>query len=181
MTLQDLATNSGVSRAMISKVEREESSATATLLHKLCISLQVSLSDLLTPKVEYGSLVRKAQRLRWQDPATGFVREIVAPRAAGSKLEVVEVTLPPKALVSYPSNSDSYAPSSNYCQYIVAHTDGLRVRQSVDARDAVVDPSARTSDLAAGDALYMGRIEQVSFENLNDIPCKYWVVIEHFS
>jgi transcriptional regulator with XRE-family HTH domain len=49
LTLQDLASRSGVSRAMISKIERAEASATAALLHKLCVALETSLSDLLVP------------------------------------------------------------------------------------------------------------------------------------
>ena len=44
MTLNELAGRSGVSRAMIGRVERAQSSATAALLGKLCAALDVSLS-----------------------------------------------------------------------------------------------------------------------------------------
>ncbi|WP_038952346.1 helix-turn-helix domain-containing protein, partial [Bradyrhizobium japonicum] len=47
MTLNELATRSGVSRAMIGRVERAQSSATAALLNKLCAALDVTLSDVV--------------------------------------------------------------------------------------------------------------------------------------
>ncbi len=136
LTLQDLAATSSVSRAMISKIERAEASATAALLHKLCTALGISLSDLLAPAQSKPSAVmRRSQRMRWQDPATGFVREIVTPRMTGSKVEVVEVTLPPKTIVHYGHSAAGEAPDPDsqalpgYGQHIIAHTNGLCITQ----------------------------------------------------
>jgi len=44
LTLDDLATSSGVSRAMISRIERAEASPTASLLARVCAALGLSLS-----------------------------------------------------------------------------------------------------------------------------------------
>src|SRR5579864_4965615 len=44
-----LASASGVSRAMISKIERGESSPTAVVLGKLSAALELSVSELLSP------------------------------------------------------------------------------------------------------------------------------------
>ena len=46
LTLEDLAERSGVSRSMISVIERGESSPTAALLEKLASGLGVSLASL---------------------------------------------------------------------------------------------------------------------------------------
>ncbi|HWA48738.1 MAG TPA: helix-turn-helix transcriptional regulator, partial [Dongiaceae bacterium] len=46
-SLDELAQRSGVSRAMISKVERQESSPTAVLLGKLSAAFGLTLSQLL--------------------------------------------------------------------------------------------------------------------------------------
>jgi transcriptional regulator with XRE-family HTH domain len=184
LTLQDLASRSGVSRAMISKIERAEASATAALLHKLCTALDTSLSALLVPAPNQSNpFMRRAHRMRWQDPATGLVREIVTPRVTASKVEVVEVTLPPKTVVQF-LNSSAHSPlpgtsgqmSGGYSQYIVAQTDGLRVTQSNPAR---VEGSAVTTIFTTGDAMHMKPSGVFSFENLLDIPCKYLVIIEH--
>jgi transcriptional regulator with XRE-family HTH domain len=185
LTLQDLAASSGVSRAMISKIERAEASATAALLHRLCTALGIRLSDLLVPVQSRPSAVmRRSQRMRWQDPATGFVREIVTPRMTGSRVEVVEVTLPPKALVRYgpamagdaPSPAAAQSPqgAKGYSQHIIAHTAGLRVTQF----NALGHPPT-TTDLIAGDALFMWAEGSFSFENLLDTPCQYLVIIDH--
>jgi transcriptional regulator with XRE-family HTH domain len=185
LTLQDLATRSGVSRAMISKIERAEASATAALLYKLCTALDTSLSDLLVPAPSQPNpIMRRAQRMRWQDPATGFVREIVTPRVPTSRVEVVEVSLPPKAQVHYQSHSANGSIkeanrqlSSGYAQYIVAQTEGLRITQNDPRRSG--DGALTTITLIAGDAIYIKATGAFSFENALDTPCQYLVIIEH--
>ena len=49
LSLDALATKSGVSRSMISLVERGESSPTAVVLEKLAAGLNVSLASLFDP------------------------------------------------------------------------------------------------------------------------------------
>src|SRR3569832_187853 len=103
-SLSDLAARSGVSRAMINKVERGESSPTAALLGRLSGAFGLTLSALLarTEGAPGGRLMRAANQPRWQDPATGYVRTQIAP-APGSALpaELPRVVLPPGALVFF--------------------------------------------------------------------------------
>ncbi len=160
-TLDQLAQASGVSRAMISRIERQEASATAALLSRLCTAFDVPLSSLLAPPQPAGMIARKAERARWQDPATGFVREVVTPPLTGSTVEIVEVELPPLARVDY-----SLGSPVSYSQHVIALTDGLRVRQGV------------IHDLASGDALFMTPGGEVSFENMRSETCRYLVVME---
>ena len=54
LTLEQLAERSGVSRAMISRVERGESSPTAALLDRLCAGLGIVLSALFHDENEIG-------------------------------------------------------------------------------------------------------------------------------
>src|SRR5262252_9735097 len=84
-SLTELAQRSGVSRAMINKVERGEASPTASLLGRLSGAFGLTLSTLLarTETSRAGRLVRAGDQLRWTDPATGYVRRQVAP-ASGS-------------------------------------------------------------------------------------------------
>jgi transcriptional regulator with XRE-family HTH domain len=161
-TLEQLASASSVSRAMISKIERQETSATAALLSRVCMALGVPVSDLLAPAERPGTVTRRAQRPSWRDPATGFLRQIVSPRAAGSSVEVVEVELPPAGQVDYRLDS-----RATYSQHVIALTDGLRVIQRQEV------------DLEAGDALFMAPSDDVSFRNTSHRPCRYLVVVEH--
>ena len=83
LSLDALATDSGVSRSMISLIERGESSPTAVLLEKLASGLGVtlaSLSDTL-PAATGGRnepLVRRKDQPQWQDPASGYRRRNVS-------------------------------------------------------------------------------------------------------
>ncbi|MBV9522445.1 MAG: helix-turn-helix transcriptional regulator, partial [Alphaproteobacteria bacterium] len=73
-SLTDLAQRSGVSRAMINKVERGEASPTASLLGRLSGAFGLTLSTLLarTETNRAGRLVRAGDQARWTDPATGY-------------------------------------------------------------------------------------------------------------
>lgn len=160
-TLEHLAQASAVSRGMISKIERGEASATAALLSRLAAALQVPLSQLLAADRVPAAVSRKAERPRWQDPATGFVRETVSPPSTGSGVEIVEVELPPRAKVDYRMD----APAA-HMQHIVALAGLLRVHQDT------------TVELRPGDALYMAPAGAFSFENPGSQSCRYLVVME---
>jgi transcriptional regulator with XRE-family HTH domain len=110
-SLTDLSERSGVSRAMINKVERGEASPTASLLAPISGPFGLTLSTLL-PRTEtdfVGRLVRAKDQLIWTDPATGYIRRQIAP-APGSDLpfDVVQVELPPQASITFPAASNSY-------------------------------------------------------------------------
>jgi transcriptional regulator with XRE-family HTH domain len=104
-TLDDLARRAGVSRAMISKIERGEASATAVLLAKLAAALGLSLAALFEPSVAAtrpSPLRRRGERPVWRDPATGYVRSNVSPGGPDAPFEIVEVEFPPGAEVRFP-------------------------------------------------------------------------------
>jgi transcriptional regulator with XRE-family HTH domain len=101
-SLADLAERSGVSKAMISKIERNEASPTATVLGRLSGAFGLQLSALLALAERAGVRVsRAADQPVWQDPETGYTRRVISP-LNGSALELVTVTLPPGTRVAYP-------------------------------------------------------------------------------
>lgn len=104
-SLDQLAIASGVSKAMISKIERCEASATAVLLGRLSGALGLTLSALLSSVEGKGSNLnlRKNQQ-QWQDPETGFRRTALSPINA-NKLQLVLGELPPGARIGYPASS----------------------------------------------------------------------------
>lgn len=160
-SLERLAEASGVSRGMLSKIERGEVSATAALLSRVAAALEVPLSDLLAPPEVPRAVQRRAERPRWQDPATGFVRETVSPPLTGSGVEIVEVELPPHAKVDYRMPAPA-----GYTQHLLVLAGTLRVQLQ------------ERHDLARGDALYMTPAGDFSFENTGAGPCRYLVVLE---
>lgn len=102
LSLDTLAANCGVSRSMISLIERGESSPTAMLLEKLAVGLNVSLASLFdAPEPAKQPVARAANQPSWRDPHSGYVRRNVSPAGAGSPIQIVEVSFPPRARVAY--------------------------------------------------------------------------------
>ncbi len=76
LTLEALAARSGVSRAMLSKVERCEKNPTVAVALKIAKALGVSLFELLGETEAHQSIVviPKNRQLVVKDPETGFER-----------------------------------------------------------------------------------------------------------
>jgi transcriptional regulator with XRE-family HTH domain len=163
-SLTDLARRSGVSRAMINKVERGEASPTASLLGRLSGAFGLTLSTLLarTESRRTGRLVKAGDQLRWTDPATGYVRRQVAPGPGSDlPLDLVQVELPPGAAVSFPATA--YA----FVRQVVWVLDGTLTFIEGDTEHT----------LAAGDCLELGPPSDCTFRNDKRRPCRYAVVI----
>jgi transcriptional regulator with XRE-family HTH domain len=103
-TMQELADRSGISRAMISKIERIEASPTAVTISRLGVAFGLSMSSLLSDGVSEQRLVRASEQQLWQDPATGYIRKAVSP-PSGLPLQLVEVCLPARKKIGFPALS----------------------------------------------------------------------------
>ncbi|WP_425277493.1 helix-turn-helix domain-containing protein [Methylobacterium nodulans] len=163
LTLEALAQRCGVSRSMISLVERAESSPTATVLERLSAGLGVSLAALFSPehREDASPLSRRADQRCWRDPGTGYRRRNLSPPGFSSPLELVEVELPPGSTVAY---------------------DSIRVpplEQQVWVLDGtvVVTLGEAVHRLAAGDCLAMRVDRPVAFHNPADHPARTLVAV----
>src|ERR1700722_5562656 len=86
LTLEELATRSGVSRAMLSKVERGEKSPTIGVAKRIAHALGASFSALVGDEGATRrtfAIVRKDQRQVFRDAETGFERYLLSPLMAG--------------------------------------------------------------------------------------------------
>src|SRR6266852_1531790 len=81
LTLDEVAKQSGVSRSMISLIERAESSPTASVLDKLAASLGVTLASLFAEeeRADAAPVTRRADQPAWRDPETGYIRRNLSP------------------------------------------------------------------------------------------------------
>jgi transcriptional regulator with XRE-family HTH domain len=101
-SLDTLAERSGISRTTLSRLERGETSPTASLLGRLCTAYGRTMSRLIAEtEAEPPQCVRAADQATWIDPETGFHRRSVSPPAAGFDAELVEAVLPAGAVISY--------------------------------------------------------------------------------
>lgn len=162
LTLEGLAERTGVSRAMISRVERGESSPTAALLVRLGSGLGLTLSALLEESAGAGPLARREEQAVWRDPASGYLRRNVSPRGTGSGFEIVEVILPAGAHVVL--NSAAGAPALD--QQIWVLEGALEVTLGETAHP-----------LAAGDCLQMHLRGTIAYRNHGTTPVRYAVIL----
>jgi transcriptional regulator with XRE-family HTH domain len=163
LTLDGLAALSGVSRAMISKVERGEASPTATILAKFANAFGVSLSSLFGEVAASATpFSPRAAQQEWRDPATGYVRRHVSPRGMGSAMEIIEVSLPARERVMF----DNCAP--------------LPLAQFVWLLEGELQMSVSgvITQMSPGDCLHMRLDQPIAFHNPGQAPARYAVVIE---
>lgn len=167
ISLDALAERSGVSRSMISLIERAESSPTAALLERLASGLGVALASLFdAPDGDRsGPLVRRDAQPQWRDPASGYLRRNVSPREDGEgepTVQIVEVEFPAGARVAFENGAS-----------------GVQFRQHVWLLEGAIDITvgAERHHLRAGDCLAMGLDRATMFHNPTKDPARYAVVI----
>src|SRR5438445_12563680 len=105
LSLDALASKSGVSRSMISLIERGESSPTAVVLEKLAGGLGVVLASLFdapaAAQAPSGPVARRDDQPQWRDPASGYVRRNVSPPGVPQPMQIVEVRFPAGGRVAF--------------------------------------------------------------------------------
>ncbi|AUX72192.1 helix-turn-helix domain-containing protein [Erwinia pyrifoliae] len=101
-SLETLAELTGISRASLSRIERAETSPTATLLNRLCNAYGLTMSRLLS-EVEQGGmqLMRGDSQSVWHDAQSGYRRRSVSPPAQAFHAELVEARLDGGARIDY--------------------------------------------------------------------------------
>jgi transcriptional regulator with XRE-family HTH domain len=106
LTLDALAARCGVSRSMLSLIERGESSPTAVVLERVATGLGVPLAALFDdPAAPASPVARREDRVSWQDPESRYIRRNISPEAYLSPIKIVEVVLPVKTTIAYASGS----------------------------------------------------------------------------
>ena len=160
-TLAELAARSGVSRAMLSKIERCEASPTAALLGRLSAAFGLTLSQLFARVEQGGQLARAAEQPMWRDPESGFLRRSLSPPGA-APLELVWGELPPGAKIPFPAASYAFIAD----QQLVMIDGALTIRQGDN-----------THELGARDCLRFGPPREVIFENNGSVPCRYVIAV----
>jgi transcriptional regulator with XRE-family HTH domain len=163
MSLDTLAAKSGVSRSMISVIERGESSPTAVVLEKMSAGLGVPLAALFDAVTAGASPVsRREDREPWRDPQSGYVRRNISPAGFSSPIQIVEVLLPAGARVAYETGAREAS-----------------IHQQIWVRQGVVEITVGgvSYRLAEDDCLAMQLNEPTAFRNRTRKPARYMVVV----
>jgi transcriptional regulator with XRE-family HTH domain len=160
LTLAEVAERTGVSRAMISRIERGEVHASAVVLDRLCAGLGITLSGLFAPEIAR-PLSRLAEQAVWRDPATQYLRREVTPAGTGSPVKIVEIEIPPGAEIDFPSS-----PYRVIDQHVWVLDGSIEVRVGDD-----------TYQLSKGDCLHMRLDGGNGFRNSSRKIARYAVIL----
>ncbi|MDY3558795.1 XRE family transcriptional regulator [Gemmata sp. JC673] len=163
LSLDALASTCGVSRSMISLIERGESSPTAVVLEKLATGLGVMLADLFSPPAATPNPVaRRAEQPSWTDPGSGYTRRNVSSSGTSNPIQIVEVHFPPGATVAFETGPRE-----------------ARVYQQIWLLEGAMEVAlgAGRHQLSAGDCLAMQLDRPTVFHNPTREPARYAVVI----
>ncbi|MFT3801120.1 MAG: XRE family transcriptional regulator [Burkholderiaceae bacterium] len=162
LTSDQLAELSGVSRAMISKIERGVSVPTATVLGKLAAALRVSLSQLLGPPHRRApSLMRLSEQSVFRDPETGFERRSISPVFEDGAVDLAFNVLPARRSVRFP-----------------AHHAGVEEHLVVQQGTLIVMLDETPFSVSAGDTLFYPSNCVHEFRNETDEPVSFLIVID---
>jgi len=163
LSLEALADRSGVSRSMISLIERGETSATAVVLEKLAAALNITLAALFEPPAaDAAPLVRRADQAVWRDPDSGYVRRNVSPSGTLTPIQIVEVDFPAGAHVAY--ETGNRAPAAHQQVWVLAGQIDVTV-------------GAEQHSLQEGDCLAFVLDRPTAFRNRTRKTARYAVVI----
>jgi transcriptional regulator with XRE-family HTH domain len=167
LSLDALANKSGVSRSMISVIERGESSPTAVVLDKLAVALGVTLPSLFDgPKtaaeLPKGPVSRREDQPRWQDPASGYIRRNVSPASVAQPMQIADVHFPAGARVAFETGARD-----------------ARVHQQIWLLKGTMDITIGNERhrLHEGDCLAMQLDRPTMFHNPTRKPARYAAII----
>jgi len=167
LSLDALAVKCGVSRSMLSRIERGESSPTAVILEKLAAGLHVTLAALFdalsaTANTSRHPVARRPDQIEWKDPASGYVRRNVSPPGVAQPAQIVEVNFPAGARVAFESGAR-----------------GVRVYQQIWVLQGAMNITVghESHRLQAGDCLAMQLDRPTMFHNPTRKAARYAVVL----
>ena len=161
-SLEALSQVTGVSRSMLSSVERGEKVASVLVVDAVATALGTSLARLLSQERQHAVVVLRHDE---QDVAVdpgGWERRILSPVLPDVEFEFMRTTLGPHV------DAGAFA----------AHGAGSREYVAVEHGMLRLSLPSWSGDLAAGDAIYFAGDVVHGFANPGDEPCIYYLAMD---
>lgn len=162
LTLDTLALRCGVSRAMISKVERGAAMPTATVLGKLAAGLEVGLSQLVSVQQQRAPvLLASTEQAVFRDSESGLERRSLSPLFPDRAVDLALNTLPAGGHAVFP-----------------AHHPGVEEYLFVSRGELVVTVDGERYRVGQGSTLfYPGHVTH-EFHNETDDVVEFYIVVD---
>lgn len=162
LTMDALALRCGVSRAMISKIERGAAVPTATVLGKLGAGLEVGLSQLLgNQQARAPVLLPLSAQSSYRDPESGFVRRSLSPLFLDRRVDFAVNAMPPGKSALFPP-----------------HHRGIEEYLFVSRGELVVVVDGERFLVGQGSSLYYPGHVVHEFRNETEQPVEFYIVVD---
>jgi XRE family transcriptional regulator, regulator of sulfur utilization len=162
LSLMALEARTGVSRSMLSEVERGGKAPTVLVLDRIATGLDTSIARLLGQERQARVIVlRRPEQNAAIDP-TGWERRILSPVVPGVEFELMRTTIPPGVDAG---DFAPHAPGSR--EYLAMERGTLRL---------TIDGTPHT--LRAGDSIYYAGDCWHGFANPGRVTCAYYLAME---
>ncbi|MEV4620100.1 XRE family transcriptional regulator [Asanoa sp. NPDC049573] len=161
-TLEDLAAVSGVSRSMLSEVERGSRVPTVLVLDRIATGLGTSIARLLRDEVPAERLVLRREEQTVARDEAGWERRVLSPVLPGVDFEFMRTTIDPGV------NAGVFLPHSPGSREYLAVEAGV-LRLSLDGDNVV---------LRQGDSIFYPGDCHHGFANTDTVPCVYYLAMD---
>ncbi|MEV4377960.1 XRE family transcriptional regulator [Streptosporangium sp. NPDC049644] len=162
LALERLAELSGVSRSMVSAVERGAKTPTVLVLDRLATALGTSIARLLDEPSRAEVVILPHDRQRLVRDPSGWERRILSPVLPGVEFELMRTTLEPDV------DAGEFSPHPPGSREYVAVESGC-LRLTVDDTPYLLN---------AGDSAYFPGDRRHAFANGADDVCVYYLAME---
>jgi transcriptional regulator with XRE-family HTH domain len=162
LSLQDLEARTGVSRSMLSEVERGGKVPTVLVLDRIATGLDTSIARLLgEERAARVVVLRRGEQDVAHDPS-GWERRILSPVLPGVEFELMRTTLPAGV------DAGEFAPHVPGSREYLAMERGM-LRLTIDGVEY---------RLRAGDSIYYAGDCRHGFANPGRVTCSYYLAME---
>jgi transcriptional regulator with XRE-family HTH domain len=162
LTLGALSARAGVSRSMVSAIERGAKAPTVLVLDRIATALNTSLARLMEPESRASVIVlRHGTQAVARDPS-GWERRILSPVLPGVEFEFMRTTLGPGV------DAGLFLP----------HAAGSREYVAIEKGSLLLTLNGVAYPLDAGDSIYYDGDCEHGFKNARQVPCVYYLAMD---
>jgi transcriptional regulator with XRE-family HTH domain len=162
LSLDEVSELSGVSRSMVSEIERGRKVPTIVVLDRITSALGTSLARLVQPEEPTQVVVRRAAEQQVAEDPSGWRRRILSPVLPNVEFEFMKTTIGPGV------DAGTWLP----------HGLGSREYLALESGTLVLTIDGIDHELRAGDSIYHDGNCTHSYRNPGKKDCIYYLVLD---
>ncbi|MDY7103619.1 MAG: XRE family transcriptional regulator [Actinomycetota bacterium] len=162
LSLDELAGRSGVSRSMVSEIERGRKVPTIVVLDRVANALGTSLARLVQPEDATRVVIRRAADQQVAVDPAGWERRILSPVLPGVEFELMRTTIGPGV------DAGTWR----------SHGPGSREYLAVESGTLVLTVDGIDHELGPGDSVFHDGDCDHGYRNTGNVACTYYLALD---